>query len=65
MFTPATLLAELSQSADEFGRSVRQSLDINEENGASLTRKQRGRLVKAVDNIIATIDAIAKEYADA
>ena len=65
VFTPATLLAELSQSADEFGRSVRQSLDINEENGASLTRKQRGRLVKAVDNIIATIDAIAKEYADA
>ena len=65
VFTPATLLAELSQSADEFGRSVRQSLDINEENGASLTRRQRGRLVKAVDNIIATIDAIAKEYADA
>ena len=65
VFTPVTLLAELSQSADEFGRSVRQSLEINEENGASLTRKQRGRLVKAVDNIIATIDAIAKEYADA
>ena len=65
VFTPATLLAELSQSADEFGRSVRQSLEINEENGATLTRRQRGRLVKAVDNIIATIDAIAKEYADA
>ena len=65
VFTPVTLLAELSQSADEFGRSVRQSLEINEENGAALTRKQRGRLVKAVDNIIATIDAIAKEYADA
>ena len=65
VFTPLTLLAELSQSADEFGRSVRQSIEINEENGASLTKRQRNRLIKAVDNIIATINGIAEEYADA
>ena len=65
VFTPVTLLAELSQSADEFGRSVRQSIEINEENGASLTKRQRNRLIKAVDNITAVIDAISKEYADA
>lgn len=65
VFTPITLLAELSQSADEFGRSVRQSLEINEENGAALTAKQRNRLIKAVDNINAVINAIAEEYRNA
>lgn len=65
VFTPMTLLAELSQSADEFGRSVRQSLEINEENGAALTAKQRNRLIKAVDNINAVINAIAEEYRNA
>lgn len=65
VFTPLTLLAELSQSADEFGRSVRQSLEINEENGAALTGKQKNRLIRAVDNITAVINGIAKEYRDA
>lgn len=65
VFTPLTLLAELSQSADEFGRSVRQSLEINEENGAALTARQRKRLVKAVDNINAVINEIAEEYRNA
>lgn len=65
VFTPLTLLAELSQSADEFGRSVRQSLEINEENGASLTARQRKRLIKAVDNINAVINEIAEEYRNA
>lgn len=65
VFTPMTLLAELSQSADEFGRSVRQSLEINEENGAALTGKQKNRLIRAVDNITAVINGIAKEYRDA
>ena len=65
VFTPLTLLAELSQSADEFGRSVRQSLEINEENGAALTAKQKNRLIKAVDNINAVINAIAEEYRNA
>ena len=65
VFTPLTLLAELSQSADEFGRSVRQSIEINEENGAALTNRQRNRLIKAVDNINAVINGIAEEYADA
>lgn len=65
VFTPLTLLTELSQSADEFGRSVRQSLEINEENGASLTARQRKRLIKAVDNINAVINAIAEEYRNA
>ncbi|MBQ2628601.1 MAG: ParB N-terminal domain-containing protein [Kiritimatiellae bacterium] len=65
VFTPMTLLAELSQSADEFGRSVRQSLEINEENGAALTARQRKRLIRAVDNINAVINGIAKEYRDA
>ena len=65
VFTPMTLLAELSQSADEFGRSVRQSLEINEENGAALTGKQKNRLISAVDNITAVINGIAKEYRDA
>ena len=65
VFTPKTLLAELSQSADEFGRSVRQSLEINEENGAALTARQRNRLIKAVDNINAVINEIAEEYRNA
>ena len=65
VFTPLTLLTELSQSADEFGRSVRQSLEINEENGASLTARQRKRLIKAVDNINAVINEIAEEYRNA
>lgn len=65
VFTPLTLLAELSQSADEFGRSVRQSLEINEENGAALTARQRKRLIKAVDNINAVINEIAEEYRNA
>lgn len=65
VFTPMTLLAELSQSADEFGRSVRQSLEINEENGAALTARQRKRLIKAVDNINAVINEIAEEYRNA
>ena len=65
VFTPMTLLTELSQSADEFGRSVRQSLDINEENGAALTRKQKSRLIKAVDNITEVIAAITEEYRNA
>jgi endogenous inhibitor of DNA gyrase (YacG/DUF329 family) len=65
VFTPLTLLTELSQSADEFGRSVRQSLEINEENGAALTARQRKRLIKAVDNINAVINAIAEEYRNA
>lgn len=65
VFTPMTLLAELSQSADEFGRSVRQSLEINEENGAALTARQKNRLIKAVDNINAVINAIAEEYRNA
>ena len=65
VFTPKTLLAELSQSADEFGRSVRQSLEINEENGAALTARQRKRLIKAVDNINAVINEIAEEYRNA
>ena len=65
VFTPLTLLTELSQSADEFGRSVRQSLEINEENGAALTARQRKRLIKAVDNINAVINEIAEEYRNA
>lgn len=65
VFTPLTLLTELSQSADEFGRSVRQSLEINEENGASLTARQRKRLIKAVDSINAVINEIAEEYRNA
>lgn len=65
VFTPLTLLTELSQSADEFGRSVRQSLEINEENGAALTARQRNRLIKAVDNINAVINEIAEEYRNA
>ena len=65
VFTPLTLLAELSQSADEFGRSVRQSLEINEENGAALTARQRKRLIKAVDSINAVINEIAEEYRNA
>ena len=65
VFTPLTLLTELSQSADEFGRSVRQSLEINEENGAALTGRQRKRLIKAVDNINAVINEIAEEYRNA
>lgn len=65
VFTPMTLLAELSQSADEFGRSVRQSLEINEENGAALTARQRKRLIKAVDSINAVINEIAEEYRNA
>lgn len=65
VFTPLTLIAELSQSADEFGRSVRQSLEINEENGAALTARQRKRLIKAVDNINAVINEIAEEYRNA
>lgn len=65
VFTPLTLLAELSQSADEFGRSVRQSLEINEENGAALTARQRKRLIRAVDNINAVINEIAEEYRNA
>lgn len=65
VFTPMSLLAELSQSADEFGRSVRQSLDINEENGAALTRKQKGRILKAVDAINEVINAIQEEYRNA
>lgn len=65
VFTPLTLLTELSQSADEFSRSVRQSLEINEENGAALTARQRRRLIKAVDNINAVINEIAEEYRNA
>ena len=65
VFTPLTLLTELSQSADEFGRSVRQSLEINEENGAALTARQRKRLIKAVDSINAVINEIAEEYRNA
>lgn len=65
VFTPLTLLAELSQSADEFGRSVRQSLEINEENGAALTGKQKNRLIRAIDNINAVINEIAEEYRNA
>lgn len=56
-----TLIDELTASVNDFRSSIDESLSINEDKGVLLTRRQRRRISKAIDNVLKAIEAIRGE----